>query len=160
MPGWDRRRGRQPEERDPASPFPQRSSQHFGMHFRITEIALSRGLTEQCSHHLHLLRTNPLLSGKDIPVVWAGNLKPDGPTWRWGRKKTPDHHFSLMGLGNQWCGRVTARSPSHSTPWASPALTQRLALCVFNWWEAIEGRGCAWGPWESARAVWVLAALT
>lgn len=60
---------------------------------------------------------------------------------RWGRKETPGYHISLMGPGNQWCGRFTARSPSHSTPWASPSLTERLALCLGNWWEAIEGRG-------------------
>lgn len=69
---------------------------------------------------------------EDSSVVWAGNLKLDGGTWRWRRKKTLSHHISLMGLGNQWCGRVTARSPSHSTPWASPALTQSLALCLID----------------------------
>lgn len=60
---------------------------------------------------------------------------------RWGRKKTQGYHISLMVPGNQWCGRVTARSPLHLIPWASPSLTQRLAPCLFNWWEAIEGRG-------------------
>ena len=69
---------------------------------------------------------------EDISVVWAGNLKLNGGTWRWRGKKTLGHHISLMGLGNQWCGRVTARSPSHSTPWASPALTQSSALGLID----------------------------
>lgn len=80
-------------------------------------------------------------------------------TQRWGRKKTRGYHISLMVPGNQWCGRVTARSPLHLTPWARPSSIQRLASCLFNWWEAIEGRGCArgrgskqasWGPGCSA----------
>lgn len=62
-------------------------------------------------------------------------------TQRWGRKKTPGHPTSLMGPGNQWCVRVTARSPSHSTPWVSPSWTEDLALWMCNWWEAMEGRG-------------------
>lgn len=66
-------------------------------------------------------------------------------TQRWGRKKTQGHHISLMVPGNQWCGRVTARSPLYLTPWVSPSLTQRLAPSLFNWWEAVEGRRCTWG---------------
>lgn len=62
-------------------------------------------------------------------------------TQGWGRKKTPGHPTSLKGPDNQWSIRVTARSPSHSTPWASPSWTEELALWMCNWWEAMEDRG-------------------
>lgn len=121
-------------QREPTNPFPQHSSQWLERPFGVTledsvELA-PRGPTAEGSFFIsedHSCRLRQQLK------AWC--------TQRWGRKKTPGHPTSLMGPGNQWCVRVTARSPSHSTPWASPSWTEELALWVCNGWEAMEGRG-------------------